>query len=153
MSKTKTMTAGTTASAADVNQNFDELGTLGDAQVTANQGTFTALTDLTGLTVSITVSAAFAAAGRKIKIIGVVRLSSSVTTDTGVLSIREGGTTLQSAVSAPLSSSATVEAVAVIAPTAGAHTYKLSAARNTGTGNITMVAAGTAPAIILVEAI
>src|SRR5436190_11000239 len=96
MSRTVTMTAGTTASAADINQNFDELGVLAYAQVTANQGTFTAETDLTSLTVTVTISAGFAAASRKLRIRGRVMLSSSVTGDVGLLHIKEGATYLDS---------------------------------------------------------
>ena len=45
----------------------------------------------------------------------------------------------------------TATPIAVVAPTVGAHTYKLHAARAFGTGTHTMVASATSPAFILVE--
>lgn len=156
MSKTNSMTAGTVAQAAQVNQNFDELGRLNDAQATADQGTFTAETDLTGLSVAVTISAAFATANRKIKITGHCAISSSVASDAANFRIKEGATILQD-IEQTLPTTATrrlqFDAVAIIQPTAGVHTYKLSALRAAGTGNLTMKAAATAPAFIIVEAI
>lgn len=155
MSKTKTMTAGNVAAAADVNQNFDELGMLAYAEVTANQGTFTADTDLTGLTVTVTISAAFATAGRRIRIRGSVYLSSSVDKDAAFLKLKEGATQLSSASAIVSSSSAGCRVIVeyYCVPTAGAHTYKLVGAREAGTGNITMQAAASYPAFIIAEAV
>lgn len=124
-------------------------GTLGYAQVVANQGTFTGTTDLTSLTVTVSV-----AAGRRIKITGQCVLSSSVTSDSAALLILEGVTTLQDA-NAQLGVTgqfgATCTAIVILTPTVGAHTYKLTAQRIAGSGNITMDASAPQPAFILVE--
>lgn len=119
-------------------------GTLGYAQVTANQGTFTAITDLTGLTVTVTV-----AAGRRIKITGEAALGSSVSTDTMRLYIRETGTTLQFSYIPGGPATCLIECD--LTPSAGVHTYNLSADRNAGSGNITMFAGATQPAFVKVE--
>jgi hypothetical protein len=126
-------------------------GTLGYAPVTANQGSITALVDLTGLTVTVTL-----VAGRRIRITGDVSFTSSVAADNALCQIVEGATVLNSrstaipAITTPAGGySCHVEAV--LTPTAAAHTYKLQAQRNGGSGNITMVAAATQPAFILVE--
>ena len=119
-------------------------GTLGYAQVTANQGTFTAITDLTGLTVTVTV-----AAGRRIKITGEAALGSSVSTDTMRLYIRENGTTLQFSYIPGGPATCLIECD--LTPSAGVHTYNLSADCNAGSGNITMFAGATQPAFVKVE--
>src|SRR5437773_562988 len=64
-----------------------QFGSAAYAQVTANQGTFTALTDLTSLTVTVTIGA-----GRRIKITGYAGLGSSVANDYMQILIREGST-------------------------------------------------------------
>jgi hypothetical protein len=124
-------------------------GTLpsGYAEVTANQGTFTALTDLTSLTVTVTI-----AAGRRIRVSALAAFSSSVSGDVAQFYIREGATSLQ-IVNVACATSAGFYAVAsvILTPSAAAHTYKLSAQRQGGTGNITMNAAAATPAYILVE--
>lgn len=122
-------------------------GTLGYAQVTADQGTFTAETDLTGLSVTVTVGA-----GRRIRVSGKAGFDSSVGGDTVNCEIKESGTQLQSvsfAISANLHGGATPSVV--LTPSAGVHTYNLAAVRANGTGNITMKASSTLPAYILVE--
>src|SRR5437867_8759822 len=115
-------------------------GTLagGYAQVVANQGTFTALTDLTNLTVTVTVGT-----GRRIRVSALFALSSSVAADIGQGYIREGATSLQ-IVNVYLASANVgyyLTPSVILTPTTGAHTYKLSAQRQAGTGNITMRAA------------
>lgn len=121
----------------------------GYAQVIANQGPFTALTDLTGLAVTVIV-----AASRRIRVSGFVLLQSTVASDVVTLSLREGAATLIQAQSPTPTTAATnidVDAQVVLAPTAGSHTYKLSAQRAAGTGNITMFAGTQNPSWILVE--
>lgn len=152
MTSTHDFTAGTVAEAAKVNQNFDELGLLGSAEVTANQGTFTAETDLTGLSVAVTISSEFAAAGRKLKITGSAKFASSVGTDIAGLRIKEGSTQLQERRSLA-ASEYPCHCEVIVTPTAGAHTYKLAALRITGTGNITMYAAAGSTGFIFVEAV
>jgi hypothetical protein len=138
------MAAGTAASTTPTST----LGTLGYSQVTATQGPFTVLTDLTGLTVTVTVGS-----GRRIRIIGFAPMQSTVAGDSVDLFIRESGTTLQTATFAlnVIGGNFAASVSMVLTPAAGSHTYNLSAQRIAGTGNITMSAAATAPAHIVVE--
>src|SRR5712664_756362 len=75
---------------AAVGQGTGQFAAAAYVQVTADQGTFTAITDLTSLTVTVTVGA-----GRRIRITCLFALSSSVAADIGQGYIREGATTLQ----------------------------------------------------------
>lgn len=125
-------------------------GTLagGYTQVVATQGTFTAQTDITGLTVTVTI-----AAGRRIRISCQIGASSTVAADLAQVLVLEGATALQYAVWACTTAilTHTGHVAVVLTPSAGAHTYKIAMARNNGTGLITMQAAPTEPAFILVE--
>jgi hypothetical protein len=124
-------------------------GVLGYAQVTASQGTYTALTDLTGLAVTVTVGS-----GRRIRITGWAGQGSSTATDTMLLAIVEDATAIENAhVSAPGTTGGHFGSVVSVVrqPTAGVHTYKLQGQRLTGAGNITMEASATVPAWIMVE--
>lgn len=120
------------------------------AEVSANQGSITAETDLTGLTVNVVVPA-----GRRIKITGRVFVESSVPGDTVALYIKEGATYINLAQQTGGWNFATdMRVEAVISPTAGAHTYKLTLQRSVGSGTLTMdvAAPGAYPrAFILVE--
>lgn len=125
------------------------LGILGYAEVTANQGSITTLADLTGLTATVTVGT-----DRRIRVIGYIGASVDTVSDTtATLHIRESSTTLQTARNRPVGNSrqAVLAAVWVGAPSAGSHTYKLSLEREVGTGTLTMHAASTNPAFLLVE--
>jgi len=119
----------------------------GYAQVTANQTTITALVDLSGLTVTVTVGS-----GRRIRITGYVLLSTTVSGDTFSVAIREGSTTLQVAqlTTTSTAQAQTLHPAVVLTPSAGPHTYKLSASR-VGTGTVTSNAGATFPAFILAE--
>jgi len=125
-------------------------GTLpnGYKQVIANQGSITGTVDLTGLTTTVTL-----AAGRRIKITAQAFFESTVGADSAVLSIVEGATVLQQgAIDLQVANALySVTAQAILTPTAGSHTYKLQAARGTGTGTLTMFASPVSPAFILVE--
>ena len=123
------------------------LGTLGYAQVTANQTGITTEVDLTSLTVTVT-----AVTGRRLRITGKIEAASSVAADTLVLNIKESTTVLNRALaSAPAATGAvTMTATAIVTPTAASHTYKLSLSR-VGTGTAEMDAASTQPAYILCE--
>lgn len=128
-------------------------GTLasGYAQVTANQTINSATpVDLTSLTVTVTV-----VAGRRIKITGCVALGGNTAGDEYNCSIREGGTTLQQAADSQVVAADarlyTLTPICVLTPSAGAHTYKLSAFRSRGSGDVFLVASATLPAFILVE--
>jgi hypothetical protein len=111
------------------------LGWLGDAETSTDQGTFTALTDITALAVTVTVGT-----NRKIRVSAFVAASSSVANDSVGVQIREGGTSLQEA-QFLVGLNTTVEvgqSISVpLTPTAGSHTYKVSMRRVVGTGNIT----------------
>jgi hypothetical protein len=126
-------------------------GTLagGNLQVIADQGTFTALTDLTGLAATVMVGA-----GRRIRITAFASAASTVANDSCGLQIREGATTLQEA-QFFLGTTATgvigQTASVVLQPAMGSHTYKVSMRRVVGTGNITMKANAAMVAYILVE--
>lgn len=126
----------------------DAGGQLGYAQVVANQGSITTLVDLTSLSVAVTVGT-----GRRVKITGSVLAGSTVAADTIDLLIRESTTTLQIAEfrNGSTNSTESLQVIYVLTPSAGAHTYKLSMQRAAGSGTITMTAAATAPAFILVE--
>lgn len=126
------------------------LGTLGYAQITANQAGITTKADVTGLSVTVTVGS-----GRR------VRISAFCTAITGTLGnagwfIMEGATQLaQADLPAFLTPHAAYNTfawvTAVVTPSAGSHTYKVQAV-NDGTGNAATVNAGaTFPSYILVE--
>lgn len=149
MGTSRTITShggATSAWAIDVPQ-----GRLGSNEVTANQGTFTAETDLTSLSVTVTV-----VAGRKLRITGEVHASSTVAADEIGFFIKEGATYLAKSGQSPPVANRNVlfHREKVVSPSAGSHTYKLAMSRLSGTGDITMVAAAGnngSPAFILVE--
>lgn len=112
------------------------------------QTPITTTVDLAGLAVTVNVPA-----GRRIKITGHCVFYSSVANDGARLSIMEGATLLNLAQdSVPGSTQAiSLDPIVIITPTAGTHTYKLTMARQWGTGNITMDCGAVYPAFILVE--
>lgn len=124
-------------------------GQLGYAQATANQGAITTEVDLTNLTTTVTVGT-----GRRISIRGRVAFSNTAADNRMDLNIKEAAAVLQRGFVQSVVTSAnaqTVETSIVLTPTAGAHTYKLAAARGTGAGTVTMEAGADFPAYILVE--
>jgi hypothetical protein len=127
-------------------------GVLGYAEVTTDQtGIGTSETDLTGLTITVSVPA-----GRRIKITGYARLRNGEASSNGaLLYIDEGGTNLNFATAALNGTgssgvSATVIAQAIVTPSTGSHTYKLQASFVAGSSNLMDIGA-TQPAFILVE--
>lgn len=146
MSTSRTYTAGNTLTAAQATDWAQ--GSIGYAQVTANQTTITTVVDLTGLTVTATL-----VAGRRVKITAQVGFFSTIADDVVVCNIQEGATILSSFASPqrPASWGLVMTGSVVIQPSAAAHTYKLTMARDTGTGTVTMQASATRPAFILVE--
>lgn len=120
---------------------------LGYAEVTANQAGITTEVDLTGLTVTVTVPA-----GRRIKITGHVGYFNDTVNGGFLLNIKEGATVLNRFISyeTQASNGVTNHAEAVILPTAGTHTYKLTGTRAV-VGTVTVEAAATIPSFILVE--
>ena len=123
-------------------------GTLGYAQITASQVGITAVTDVTGLSVTFT-----AVAGRRYKITAEGYLASSVIDDVCAMQITDGSNNQVQSAQTQGSANATIKAVAhaIVVPGAGSRTYKVRALRAGGTGNVTFFAATNAPAFILVE--
>lgn len=122
-------------------------GTLGYAQVTANQTGITSVTDLTGLSVSVTVGA-----GRRIRISGMAKVSNDTLGGRTAGRIQEGGTVLTDFVDfyAPAANASAVGyGSVVLTPSAGSHTYKLALQGVTGTAS--MSAGPSNIAFILVE--
>lgn len=138
--------AGVGANPAREDHTHKGTGTLGYAQVTANQTGITAEVDLTGLSVTVTV-----ATSRRIKITGECLAQNSASGNVHALRIKEGTTQLQSRqlVSGAANSDESFHAEIPLTPTAGSHTYKLAFVAATGTSQLT--AASTFPAFILVE--
>lgn len=130
--------------------NFTKLpgGWIGYAEVTADQTTITSETDLTSLTVTVTVGS-----NRRIKITGHIRVNGSTTDNVAGLRIKESTTTLQlaSTYNPGTSSHTTLIGQVVLTPSAGSHSYKLSLETLTGGGNVSLEASATNPAYILVE--
>lgn len=140
---------GSTHDAADDNKMPG--GWIGYNEVSANQSSITSEVDLTGLSVTVTVNTS-----RRIKITGFLpAVLSDVVANRVRLRIKESTTTLQTAEIVTqtfvATSAGSLEAVVVLTPSAGSHTYKLSLQRDQGSGNVTMVASSTQLASILVE--
>lgn len=123
--------------------------TLGYAEVITGQNGITSEVDLVNLSVTITVPA-----GRRIRIIGSAGVYSDVANDTGVLYLKEGAGYLQFSrhtIDVAGRSSTFPPVTAIISPSAGTHTYKLSLAREVGSGTFQMVASSIGPSFLLVE--
>src|SRR6266487_5026911 len=122
-------------------------GAIGYAEITADSATWgTTVTDVAGLSQAVTVNTS-----RKIRITVDFSVTTS-TQDAHDFYIREGSTQLRGVRHQWGANTASeyVHFSVVINPSAGAHTYKLSAAKaNAGTGNV-LAAVGN-PASILVE--
>jgi hypothetical protein len=120
-------------------------GTLGYAQVTANQTGISSATDLTGLAVTVTV-----ATSRRIKITGHHQI---VATVAGLAfgEVRESTTTLgrYDGANIAVNSRDTYDGSIIVSPSTGSHTYKLTLVPASGT--FSLEAAATIPAFILVE--
>lgn len=126
----------------------DAGGQLGYAQVVANQTAFgPALTDLTGLSVAVTVGT-----GRRIKVTGHVFILQNTSVGIPDGFFREGATTVGRLGSDDLGAGQRTvwDGSVILSPTAGAHTYKLSASTSAGTLTLFADAVGN-HASILVE--
>lgn len=125
----------------------DAGGTLGYAQVVADQTGITTTVDLTGLSVAATVGS-----GRRVKVSGHVgQFNRTAGTVTFVaLYVYEGVTQLVGATEAVPNTYGGADVQVVLTPSAGAHTYKLRAATD-AIGTVTMTAGAVTPAFILVE--
>lgn len=115
------------------------------AEVTTNQtGISTSRVDLTGLSVNITVPA-----GRRIRITGCALFNKISLSGFVGLGINEGGTVLTDSYAEPAAGDFnTVTTMVVISPTAGSHTYKLTAFAENASADIK---SADARAFILVE--
>lgn len=125
---------------------MNKQGVLGYAQVTDSQESITTIVDLTGLSVTVTVPEG----GGKVRITGKSLCLTSVVAKSFVLYVREGTTILNTGIiqTAVASASHSITVEAIVTPTAGSHTYKLSGQSG---GTATMLAAASYPAYILVE--
>ena len=139
--------AGETLTAA--NKNLDTSGNVAaPASVTANQGSITAVVDLTSLTITFT-----AISGYRYLIRGRCLAQSTVATDSLTLVIADGSNTqIQQGSACPGATSQNVSLAAdvVVTPSSGSVTYKLRALRS-GTGTMQMTATATAPATLSIE--
>jgi hypothetical protein len=132
--------AGQRLDAADLNDWMQNLpwGYVDEARRTSDVGTFTTEQDMTGLTVTFT-----APADRRYRIDAEAQFASSVGTDLirmeicngADVELRGGNVVPGAANSAVMLSLSHTDA-----PSAGSVTYKIRAARASGTGNVTLVA-------------
>lgn len=124
------------------------VGEIAYAQVTADQGSITTEADLT----SLTITTPSIPSSRKLLILGTIGAYSTVASDDVQLQLYKDGSLVQARTSAPLSNAVRFAQVDVLfrdTPAAGAHTYKLTLQRRSGTGTITMHASANAPAFIM----
>lgn len=118
---------------------------IGYSQSTTTQTGVGAETDVTGCSVNITVPA-----GRRIKVVGRIEVGSPSVNLNAFLLIKEGATEIgRAAAVVNTATESTLTAEAIISPTAGNHTYKLTLQTNTGTINTSNIT--NAPNYILVE--
>lgn len=123
-------------------------GTLGFASTTTSQTGISTETDLTNLILTVTVGA-----GRRLRLWTGMRLAASAADAGAHLRLKEGATQLgESLRTISIQGRAeSLHAGAIISPSAGAHTYKVSLARFAGTGTVyTDVGVGY-PAWLLAE--
>lgn len=122
------------------------LGKIGYAEVTTAQTGITTITDLTGLSVTVDVPA-----GRCLKITGHGQVRQNASLGTIVLFVREGSTTLGKIGAHLLQTTERdfIDGSVKVDPSAGSHTYKLSAL-TTG-GNMDWESQATEPNYILIE--
>jgi len=123
---------------------------LGYAQLTlSNQAGISTVTDLTSLSVTVTVPYA----GHRVRITAETEVQSTVADDTARLQIQEGATILQAAdqIMRPANITNKIICHAIIVPTAASHTYKLTLQRVAGTGTLTNNTAAPLVSYILVE--
>ncbi len=138
--------AGEVLTAANVNKLPG--GWIGYAEVTSSQGSIVSETDITSLTVTVTVGAS-----RRIRVSYRGALATTIAGDTAASYIKEGATTLQSThdVHMPTTAAFAAETSVVLTPTGGSHTYKIASLRATGTGTIQHTATTATPSYIVVE--
>jgi hypothetical protein len=116
-------------------------GTYGFAELSSTQGSITAITDITGLSLTIA-----PASGRRYSIKTVVPLSSTVATDIVAIAIvNELGTVIAGGQDICVSAGGFIDLAAekVLVADGATHTYTVRAERAVGTGTITMQAGQT----------
>ncbi len=115
---------------------------------TADQAGITAETDLVGLTTATVVGAS-----RRVKVSFQVMLSRTVLDGYTVLRIKEGAVSFASnyVTNALAGFGDARSGFVILTPTAGAHTYKLSLERLSGTGTVASLANAAYPANIIAE--
>jgi hypothetical protein len=122
-------------------------GTLGYAQATSAQTGITTNVDLTSLSVTVTVGA-----GRRIRVSFAYGAANTVADNGTAVLLKEGANALMSSV--VLHGNATVagtnSGAAILTPSAGNHTYKLTAQNYVG-GISSITSSATSPSWILVE--
>jgi hypothetical protein len=120
-------------------------GQLGYEQVIANQTGISAETDLTGLSVIVTV-----ATGRRIKISSLTWVRQNISAALVTVRIKEGATSLaRSQITLATNDQTPLSPFIVLSPSAGSHTYKLTLATSANT--VDLIAASGEPSLILVE--
>lgn len=124
---------------------------LGYAEVTSSQTGITTETDLTGLSVTVSVGES-----RRIRISSQITLVGDGTaSQRGALRIKESTTELQRARGIVGTASAelvvTITSGVVLTPSSGSHTYKLTLEPEVGGTEVASAAAASIPAFVLVE--
>jgi hypothetical protein len=123
--------------------------TLGYAEITSpwTGAVSAAEQDISGLSVTVTVPE-----GRRIRITGFAHLRSTVNADITYLRIREDGNNRGFAYGSELGTTPGTGVIqAVVSPTAGSHTFKLAAVRQSGSGAPSVYAGVGEVSFILVE--
>lgn len=127
-------------------------GAFGFISTTTDQTGITTETDLTGITLTVDVPA-----NRMLKVTAKIPISSATASDRVGINIKEGATVLgtDNTTTTTANLAYTLTAVAIInGPTAGSHTYKVSAAiggGGSGTGPIKTNHANSGVSFLLVE--
>lgn len=122
-------------------------GVLGYAEITTSQATISTEVDIAGLTVTVTVGS-----GRRLRISSLTELFGTFAGDQSQVNVYEDGVQVQAVIMRHAATGRLDHPASVIRkPTAGVHTYKLTAQRASGTGTFTVSGATTEPAYILVE--
>lgn len=123
----------------------DAGGQLGYAQAVTFQAGVTVITDVTGVTTTVTV-----AAGRRVKVTGYCAVQQLGGAGLPILYIQQDGVTVQRAfITTALSDFVSLTAGVALSPSTGSHTYKL---RIEAVGNsLTTISDAVTPAYILVE--
>lgn len=119
------------------------------ASITAASSTFTAVADITGLSVTFT-----AETGRTYRISAEMNAQSTIAGDqVGIFITDSSNNVVQARYTGSVAASLQVgvSLTAFVSPGAGSVTYKIRGQRISGTGNGTVQASGTAPAYIWVD--